>query len=215
MKTRSQLLVSASQVASSPVVEQTETASAYSDDGEEEGPVCFVLQERSGYMEPSLHFLAVAHTVISFFCMFGYYCLKVPWARLQLLKVFNELKWIVEEQKVQLSTDQRGSITRASLDRYRWWFSSVRKKLRESWSLMACMFPSSPLRRTSKGSGTDWLLTHRMFSSAQTSPYFSQVSALSMEFFTFFFSRSFPSNYWDKFVKRKVSFSQCVAAVHF
>uniref|UniRef100_A0A3Q3G0A9 Ryanodine receptor 2b (cardiac) n=1 Tax=Labrus bergylta TaxID=56723 RepID=A0A3Q3G0A9_9LABR len=40
--------------------------------------VYFVLEESSGYMEPSLHFLAVAHTVISFCCMIGYYCLKVP-----------------------------------------------------------------------------------------------------------------------------------------
>lgn len=68
-------------MASSPAaqVEEKETSSAYSagDDAEEEGTVCFVLEERSGYMEPCLHFLAVAHTVISSFCIFGYYCLKV------------------------------------------------------------------------------------------------------------------------------------------
>ena len=39
--------------------------------------VHFVLQESSGYMKPSLHFLAVAHTLISFCCIIGYYCLKV------------------------------------------------------------------------------------------------------------------------------------------
>ncbi|XP_078017038.1 ryanodine receptor 2 [Epinephelus lanceolatus] len=38
----------------------------------------FVLEESSGYMEPSLRFLAVAHTIISFCCIIGYYCLKVP-----------------------------------------------------------------------------------------------------------------------------------------
>ncbi|CAJ1067174.1 ryanodine receptor 2 [Xyrichtys novacula] len=38
----------------------------------------FVLEESSGYMEPSLHFLAVAHTIISFCCIIGYYRLKVP-----------------------------------------------------------------------------------------------------------------------------------------
>ncbi|XP_072293061.1 ryanodine receptor 2 [Eucyclogobius newberryi] len=43
-----------------------------------EGLVYFVLEESSGYMEPSLHFLAVAHTFISFCCIIGYYCLKVP-----------------------------------------------------------------------------------------------------------------------------------------
>uniref|UniRef100_A0A8C3ABS1 Ryanodine receptor 2 n=1 Tax=Cyclopterus lumpus TaxID=8103 RepID=A0A8C3ABS1_CYCLU len=38
----------------------------------------FVLEESSGYMEPSLRFLAVAHTIISFCCIIGYHCLKVP-----------------------------------------------------------------------------------------------------------------------------------------
>nr|XP_040034926.1 ryanodine receptor 2 [Gasterosteus aculeatus aculeatus] len=43
-----------------------------------EGSDYFVLEESSGYMEPSLRFLAVAHTIISFCCIIGYYCLKVP-----------------------------------------------------------------------------------------------------------------------------------------
>lgn len=49
--------------------------SAAEDDNENR--VYFVLEENSGYMELSLHFLAVAHTLISFFCIIGYYCLKV------------------------------------------------------------------------------------------------------------------------------------------
>ncbi|XP_047465590.1 ryanodine receptor 2 isoform X3 [Mugil cephalus] len=40
--------------------------------------VRFVLEESSGYMEPMLRILAILHTVISFFCIIGYYCLKVP-----------------------------------------------------------------------------------------------------------------------------------------
>ncbi|XP_028331499.1 ryanodine receptor 2 isoform X4 [Gouania willdenowi] len=40
--------------------------------------VHFVLEESSGYMEPMLRILAILHTVISFFCIIGYYCLKVP-----------------------------------------------------------------------------------------------------------------------------------------
>ncbi|XP_051926912.1 ryanodine receptor 2 isoform X3 [Hippocampus zosterae] len=40
--------------------------------------VHFVLEEGSGYMEPTLRILAILHTVISFFCIIGYYCLKVP-----------------------------------------------------------------------------------------------------------------------------------------
>lgn len=39
--------------------------------------VHYVLEESSGYMEPALRILAVLHTVISFFCIIGYYCLKV------------------------------------------------------------------------------------------------------------------------------------------
>lgn len=52
-----------------------EVVSAAEDD--KEGTVYFVLEESSGYMEPALHFLAVAHTIISFCCIIGYYCLKV------------------------------------------------------------------------------------------------------------------------------------------
>lgn len=37
----------------------------------------FVLQESTGYMLPTLRFLAIFHTVISLLCLFGYYCLKV------------------------------------------------------------------------------------------------------------------------------------------
>ncbi|KAG5262307.1 hypothetical protein AALO_G00273740 [Alosa alosa] len=40
--------------------------------------VHFVLEESSGYMEPTLRILAILHTVISFCCIIGYYCLKVP-----------------------------------------------------------------------------------------------------------------------------------------
>uniref|UniRef100_A0A3B4UZ35 Ryanodine receptor 2 n=1 Tax=Seriola dumerili TaxID=41447 RepID=A0A3B4UZ35_SERDU len=58
---------------SSSVVEERET-------GELLKPVTvrFVLEESSGYMEPMLRILAILHTVISFFCIIGYYCLKVP-----------------------------------------------------------------------------------------------------------------------------------------
>ncbi|XP_045927387.1 ryanodine receptor 2 [Micropterus dolomieu] len=57
-------------------VYKEERDSAAEDDNESR--VYFVLEESSGYMEPSLRFLAVAHTVISFCCIIGYYCLKVP-----------------------------------------------------------------------------------------------------------------------------------------
>ncbi|XP_071378264.1 ryanodine receptor 3-like, partial [Centroberyx affinis] len=38
----------------------------------------FVLQESTGYMAPTLRFLAIFHTVISLVCLVGYYLLKVP-----------------------------------------------------------------------------------------------------------------------------------------
>ncbi|XP_037551268.1 ryanodine receptor 3-like, partial [Nematolebias whitei] len=46
---------------------------------EDEGALeCFVLQESTGYMAPTLCCLAVLHTIISFLCVVGYYYLKVP-----------------------------------------------------------------------------------------------------------------------------------------
>lgn len=47
------------------------------EDEDEDGLVFFVLQESTGYMAPTLRALAVIHTVISFVCVIGYYCLKV------------------------------------------------------------------------------------------------------------------------------------------
>ncbi|XP_007909260.1 ryanodine receptor 1 isoform X6 [Callorhinchus milii] len=40
--------------------------------------VYFVLEESTGYMAPTLKFLSVLHTLISFLCIIGYNCLKVP-----------------------------------------------------------------------------------------------------------------------------------------
>ncbi|XP_070401457.1 ryanodine receptor 2 isoform X2 [Nothobranchius furzeri] len=64
-----------------PLVGVPEVKKGMSDEtGEPLKPVTvrFVLEESSGYMEPMLRILAVLHTVISFFCIIGYYCLKVP-----------------------------------------------------------------------------------------------------------------------------------------
>ncbi|XP_061072692.1 ryanodine receptor 1b isoform X3 [Conger conger] len=48
------------------------------DEEEDEGLVYFFLEESTGYMQPALLFLAFVHTVISFLCIIGYNCLKVP-----------------------------------------------------------------------------------------------------------------------------------------
>ncbi|XP_039597204.1 ryanodine receptor 3 isoform X6 [Polypterus senegalus] len=61
--------------------EVDEDSDLWNGDEEEEdegGMVYFVLQESTGYMAPTLRFLAVIHTIISFLCVIGYYCLKVP-----------------------------------------------------------------------------------------------------------------------------------------
>ncbi|XP_070398109.1 ryanodine receptor 2 isoform X1 [Nothobranchius furzeri] len=63
-------------VASLPLSKEEEKVMSFA--YKEEDRVHFVLEENSGYMEPCLHFLAVAHTIISFCCIIGYYCLKVP-----------------------------------------------------------------------------------------------------------------------------------------
>uniref|UniRef100_A0A4W5N343 Ryanodine receptor 3 n=1 Tax=Hucho hucho TaxID=62062 RepID=A0A4W5N343_9TELE len=51
---------------------------ATDEEDDEGGMEYFVLQESTGYMAPTLRFLAILHTVISFLCVVGYYYLKVP-----------------------------------------------------------------------------------------------------------------------------------------
>lgn len=49
----------------------------------------FVLQESTGYMLPTLRFLAIFHTIISLVCLVGYYCLKVQ--TFMILSLFQEI----------------------------------------------------------------------------------------------------------------------------
>ncbi|XP_061602252.1 ryanodine receptor 3 isoform X2 [Cololabis saira] len=95
----------------------------------------FVLQESSGYMLPTLRFLAIFHTVISLLCLVGYYCLKVP------LVVFKREKEIARE----LEFDGLYITEQPSDD-----------DIKGQWDRLVINTPS------------------------------------------------FPSNYWDKFIKRKV-----------
>ncbi|KAM7397959.1 hypothetical protein PAMA_006028 [Pampus argenteus] len=48
------------------------------DEDEEDVPIYFYLEESTGYMQPTLSFLAALHTIISFICIIGYNCLKIP-----------------------------------------------------------------------------------------------------------------------------------------
>ncbi|XP_068795351.1 ryanodine receptor 2 isoform X1 [Struthio camelus] len=63
-----------------PVVPAGESAKLNNLEGDSHRVIAvhYVLEESSGYMEPTLRILAILHTVISFFCIIGYYCLKVP-----------------------------------------------------------------------------------------------------------------------------------------
>ncbi|TKS76306.1 Ryanodine receptor 3 [Collichthys lucidus] len=95
----------------------------------------FVLHESTGYMLPTLRFLAIFHTVISLLCLFGYYCLKVP------LVVFKREKEIARK----LEFDGLYITEQPSDD-----------DIKGQWDRLVINTPS------------------------------------------------FPSNYWDKFIKRKV-----------
>ncbi|XP_039637451.1 ryanodine receptor 3 isoform X7 [Perca fluviatilis] len=95
----------------------------------------FSLQESTGYMLPTLRFLAVFHTVISLVCLVGYYCLKVP------LVVFKREKEIARK----LEFDGLYITEQPSDD-----------DIKGQWDRLVINTPS------------------------------------------------FPSNYWDKFIKRKV-----------
>lgn len=61
--------------------EEEEESWGASDDGDDDDSDMefYVLQESTGYMAPTLTFLAVLHTVISLLCVVGYYCLKVSY----------------------------------------------------------------------------------------------------------------------------------------
>ncbi|NXN94609.1 RYR1 protein, partial [Rhinopomastus cyanomelas] len=48
------------------------------EDEDEESVVYYFLEESSGYMEPALRGLALAHTLVAFLCIIGYNCLKIP-----------------------------------------------------------------------------------------------------------------------------------------
>ncbi|XP_046876649.1 ryanodine receptor 1 isoform X4 [Hypomesus transpacificus] len=48
------------------------------DEDDEDSPIYFFLEESTGYMQPTLSFLAVLHTTIAFICIIGYNCLKIP-----------------------------------------------------------------------------------------------------------------------------------------
>lgn len=68
-----------SQVTEEPLDEVEEDSNlwnSFDEEDEEEGMVFFVLEESTGYMAPALRALAVIHTIISFVCVIGYYCLK-------------------------------------------------------------------------------------------------------------------------------------------
>nr|XP_042717007.1 LOW QUALITY PROTEIN: ryanodine receptor 1 [Chrysemys picta bellii] len=108
------------------------------EDEEEDSVVYFFLEESTGYMQPTLQFLSITHTLVAFLCIIGYNCLKVP---LVIFKREKELARKLEFDGLYI-TDQPED-----------------DDIKGQWDRLVLNTPS------------------------------------------------FPSNYWDKFVKRKVSLS--------
>ncbi|KAH1180837.1 hypothetical protein KIL84_001771 [Mauremys mutica] len=105
------------------------------EDEEEDSVVYFFLEESTGYMQPTLRFLSITHTLVAFLCIIGYNCLKVP---LVIFKREKELARKLEFDGLYI-TDQPED-----------------DDIKGQWDRLVLNTPS------------------------------------------------FPSNYWDKFVKRKV-----------
>ncbi|XP_063078860.1 ryanodine receptor 3-like isoform X3 [Engraulis encrasicolus] len=115
--------------------EEEEDSWENGDEEDEDDIEYYVLQESTGYMAPSLTFLAILHTVIALLCVLGYSYLKVP------LVIFKR------EKEVARSLEFEGIyITEQPSD----------DDIKGQWDRLVIATPS------------------------------------------------FPSNYWDKFVKRKV-----------
>ncbi|XP_063287318.1 ryanodine receptor 1 isoform X3 [Pelobates fuscus] len=105
------------------------------EEDEEESMVYFFLEENTGYMQPTLNILSIVHTLISFLCIIGYNCLKVP---LVIFKREKELARKLEFDGVYITEQPEDD------------------DIKGQWDRLVLNTPS------------------------------------------------FPSNYWDKFVKRKV-----------
>ncbi|KAM9591511.1 LOW QUALITY PROTEIN: ryanodine receptor 1-like [Morphnus guianensis] len=101
----------------------------------EESVVYYFLEESTGYMQLVLQSLALAHALISFLCIIGYNCLKIP---LVIFKPEKEVAWCLEFSGLYITQQLPDD------------------DVKDQWD--------------------------RLVLNAQ----------------------SFPSNYWDKFIKRKV-----------
>lgn len=78
-------------------------------DDDDEGVVeYFVLQESSGYMAPTLRFLAVMHTLISSLCVLGYYYLKVFTRKRNLINNNHTNTWYYFIETLTCSSGSAG-----------------------------------------------------------------------------------------------------------
>lgn len=85
--------------------------------------------------------------------------------------------------------------------RFLWWCSSGRRRSPGNWSSTACTSPSSRLMTTSRANGIGWSSTRRESPPNVTCCCRTRATG---HFESVLLRRSFPSNYWDKFIKRKV-----------
>ncbi|XP_023662899.1 ryanodine receptor 1b isoform X3 [Paramormyrops kingsleyae] len=109
------------------------------DEDEEDGLVYYILEESTGYMEPAMTLLAVIHSIISFLCIIGYNCLKVP---LVIFKREKELARKLEFDGVYVTEQPEDDDIKGQWDRLvlntpsfpnNYWDKFVKRKVLEKY----------------------------------------------------------------------------------
>ncbi|KAF3706490.1 Ryanodine receptor 1 [Channa argus] len=109
------------------------------DEDEEDVPLYYYLEESTGYMQPTLAFLAILHTVISFICIIGYNCLKIP---LVIFKREKELARKLEFDGLYITEQPEDDDIKGQWDRlvlntpsfpYNYWDKFVKRKILDKY----------------------------------------------------------------------------------
>ncbi|TSL75312.1 Ryanodine receptor 2 [Bagarius yarrelli] len=109
------------------------------EDDDEEGPLYYFLEESTGYMEPAMAFFGILHTIISFLCIIGYNCLKVP---LVIFKREKELARKLEFDGVYVTEQPEDDDIKGQWDRLvlntptfpnNYWDKFVKRKVLEKY----------------------------------------------------------------------------------
>ncbi|XP_046719892.1 ryanodine receptor 1-like isoform X1 [Silurus meridionalis] len=109
------------------------------EEDDEEGPLYYFLEESTGYMEPAMAFFGILHTIISFLCIIGYNCLKVP---LVIFKREKELARKLEFDGVYVTEQPEDDDIKGQWDRLvlntptfpnNYWDKFVKRKVLEKY----------------------------------------------------------------------------------